>query len=364
VYADAVAPILAARCAGCHGAEKQKGKLRVDSIEALVAGGKAGPGIVAGDSSRGTLLARARLPLDDRDHMPPKKEPQLTDAELALVAFWIDHGATEELRTSALPANLRVKKPAPAPAPTETAPTSATPAPSSSATPVPAPATTPVASSSEPAPPPKDPAHLPAHIAFYPSVVKPMLDKRCGACHSGQGPSGDLDVTDLTAMMKSGALVPSDAHKSRLFARAALPLRDPDHMPPEGLPQTERGELDALQLWIDEGGADPAWVVDAKALTADVAYASAQSFVPAALPAGAEVPEPAVSAAPIPSSSAAAVSSARPSGPPSVEPGAAGCAACAISRQDAPLALSFLATVLGVGAIVLRRASRPSRGRD
>ncbi len=53
VFRDVVAPLLAARCASCHGAAKQKGKLRVDSIEALLAGGKSGAAVVPGNASSG-----------------------------------------------------------------------------------------------------------------------------------------------------------------------------------------------------------------------------------------------------------------------------------------------------------------------
>ena len=48
LYNDLVAPILTAKCGACHGEEKQKGKLRLDSFEAILKGGTEGPSIVAG----------------------------------------------------------------------------------------------------------------------------------------------------------------------------------------------------------------------------------------------------------------------------------------------------------------------------
>src|SRR5439155_16720358 len=43
-----VRPVLVARCVKCHGAAQQKGKLRLDSREAVLAGGESGPAVVSG----------------------------------------------------------------------------------------------------------------------------------------------------------------------------------------------------------------------------------------------------------------------------------------------------------------------------
>ena len=43
-----VRPILVERCQGCHGAEKAKGGLRLDSRGGLLLGGGSGPAVVAG----------------------------------------------------------------------------------------------------------------------------------------------------------------------------------------------------------------------------------------------------------------------------------------------------------------------------
>ncbi len=93
LYGDLVAPILAAKCAGCHGEEKPKGKLRVDSLEALLKGGNEGAAIVAGKLDESPLLQRVYLPLADDEHMPPEDKDQLTAEETAVLAFWISSGA-------------------------------------------------------------------------------------------------------------------------------------------------------------------------------------------------------------------------------------------------------------------------------
>jgi len=62
-------------CESCHGPEKQKGKLRLDSLEALMKGGENGPVVVAGNPKKSPLVARVLLPATDDDHMPPEGKP-------------------------------------------------------------------------------------------------------------------------------------------------------------------------------------------------------------------------------------------------------------------------------------------------
>jgi uncharacterized membrane protein len=92
-FAADVAPILAARCTNCHGESKRKGKLRLDSHAALLAGGDSGPALVPGDAVASLFLVRATLPLEHEDHMPPEGKPQPTAEELDVLARWVAAGA-------------------------------------------------------------------------------------------------------------------------------------------------------------------------------------------------------------------------------------------------------------------------------
>lgn len=85
-----VRPLLALRCERCHGEEKQRAELRVDSRASLLAGGERGPALVPGDP-RGSLLMRAVGYEDLELQMPPKG--RLEDAEIALLEEWIERGA-------------------------------------------------------------------------------------------------------------------------------------------------------------------------------------------------------------------------------------------------------------------------------
>src|SRR5690606_18298802 len=92
-FGNAIQPVLTQRCTACHGAEKAKGRLRLDSFAALVAGGKHGPVIVAGDPGQSDLIRRLHLPIDDKQRMPPKGKPQLNDDDLQLLEWWVAAGA-------------------------------------------------------------------------------------------------------------------------------------------------------------------------------------------------------------------------------------------------------------------------------
>jgi uncharacterized membrane protein len=92
-YGDVIKPIFDKRCTSCHGEGKQKGKLRLDKPEYIVNGGKSGLVIEPGKQDEGELLYRIHLPLKDKDHMPPKEKPQLTEQELRLIRLWIESGA-------------------------------------------------------------------------------------------------------------------------------------------------------------------------------------------------------------------------------------------------------------------------------
>lgn len=96
VFAEVIQPILQQRCAACHGPEKQKGELRVDGLEQLRRGGKDGRVIVPGNARESLMIKRLLLPLSHEDHMPPEGKPQPTPAEITLLQWWIDSGASDE----------------------------------------------------------------------------------------------------------------------------------------------------------------------------------------------------------------------------------------------------------------------------
>lgn len=93
VFANIVVPMLEQRCIQCHKEGKAKGKLQMDSYEALVKGGKDGPALVAGSSEKSKMVILASLPEDDDDRMPTDGKPGLNADQITLLKWWIDQGA-------------------------------------------------------------------------------------------------------------------------------------------------------------------------------------------------------------------------------------------------------------------------------
>lgn len=90
-FTKEVAPILKAHCIECHGPDKQKGKLRLDTKADLLKGGKNGQVVKAGDATASELHKRIILPKDDDDRMPPEGE-SLSAENIAILKNWINEG--------------------------------------------------------------------------------------------------------------------------------------------------------------------------------------------------------------------------------------------------------------------------------
>ena len=91
-FESKVRPILVDKCLSCHGQEKQKAGLRLDSKPGWQAGGENGPAIVPGKPAE-SLLIKAVRGAEGVTPMPPKGK--LTDREVAVLTKWVKDGATD-----------------------------------------------------------------------------------------------------------------------------------------------------------------------------------------------------------------------------------------------------------------------------
>ena len=87
-FENRVRPMLIERCFKCHGAEKQRGGLRLDSREAMLKGGETGAALVVGKPDESLLVEKLMS-----GAMPPKTEPRLTEAQIGAIQQWIAAGA-------------------------------------------------------------------------------------------------------------------------------------------------------------------------------------------------------------------------------------------------------------------------------
>jgi mono/diheme cytochrome c family protein len=101
-YAKVIQPIFTAHCVSCHSPKKEKGKLRLDTLEATLKGGK-NPTFVIGKPNSSMLLARVFLDRTAGDVMPPKAEKPLTERQKeAIYAFIEGQPIPDELAKGAL----------------------------------------------------------------------------------------------------------------------------------------------------------------------------------------------------------------------------------------------------------------------
>jgi hypothetical protein len=117
-FAKDIRPLFEASCVRCHGAERAKGQLRLDSVEGTLKGSEHGAVVKPGESKASKLVI-AVSHLDPEFSMPPvpkegkrgggrpggppgggqPPKPQgppakpLTPEEVGLVRAWIDQGA-------------------------------------------------------------------------------------------------------------------------------------------------------------------------------------------------------------------------------------------------------------------------------
>jgi hypothetical protein len=96
-YAADIKPMFEKSCIKCHGPEKQKGKLRLDTLAAALKGGEDGKVIEVGDSAKSMLVHNVAHVGDEDMFMPPPdnkdKIQPLTKEQVGLIRAWIDQGA-------------------------------------------------------------------------------------------------------------------------------------------------------------------------------------------------------------------------------------------------------------------------------
>ena len=102
-FEQKVRPLLAENCYSCHGAKKQKGGLRLDSLEAILKGGESGPAVVPGKPEESLLVEAINY---EGLEMPPtgKLDPE----KVAVLTRWVALGAPWPSRDRAAPRRARL----------------------------------------------------------------------------------------------------------------------------------------------------------------------------------------------------------------------------------------------------------------
>ena len=99
--------------------------------------------------------------------------------------------------------------------------------------------------------------------------IKPLLERSCVACHSGEKPRGLFHIDDRETIRKGGAsgaaaIVPGQSQNSPLIDYVSGQVPDSE-MPPmavrEKFPALTTDEVALLRAWIDQGAEWPMGVL-------------------------------------------------------------------------------------------------------
>jgi hypothetical protein len=99
--------------------------------------------------------------------------------------------------------------------------------------------------------------------------IKPLLERSCSACHSGEKPRGLFRIDGRDAILKGGAsraaaIVPGHSEKSPLIDYVSGEVPESE-MPPKAVrdrfPALTTDEVTLLRAWIDQGAEWPTSVL-------------------------------------------------------------------------------------------------------
>lgn len=94
-FESKIRPVLVGECYNCHGAKKDKGGLRLDSREAMLAGGDSGPLFVPGDPEKSLLIQSLSHTTPEKELHMPKDGAKLEAGRIADFKKWIADGAPD-----------------------------------------------------------------------------------------------------------------------------------------------------------------------------------------------------------------------------------------------------------------------------
>lgn len=101
-YGGRIQPIFAVQCVKCHGPDKHKADLRLDTYKGIMRGGKDGRVIEAGNVKSSDLFRRITLPSNHDDFMPKEGKGPLSADQVKLIELWIESGASNTVAVEAI----------------------------------------------------------------------------------------------------------------------------------------------------------------------------------------------------------------------------------------------------------------------
>ncbi|HEY2840099.1 MAG TPA: c-type cytochrome domain-containing protein [Pirellulales bacterium] len=218
-FHDEVAPILLAKCGGCH-VKESRGGLNMATFTEFAKGGKNGPVVYPGASGQSSLVGAILS-----GKMPKGDGPKVTPEELRTIASWIDGGARYDGEDRDSPLG---QKAAEAPVEIEGL----------------------VKSTGQ------------ESVQFNRDLADTLVT-HCAGCHGGDTPSGQLRLETFGDLLKGGvsggAIEPGKPGESLITKR--MRGEDGERMP-QDKPALPEATIARFETWIKEGakfdGVDPA----------------------------------------------------------------------------------------------------------
>jgi len=227
--------LLAKNCVVCHGGSSD---LYLDTYENALKGGKRGREIVPG-KSQDSRIVRALRGIEPGMPRMPLNRPPLSDAQISLIAAWIDAGAPQSATSGSAPASAATSVPATAAPPTSTFAPAATHTTTPAATPVPSTAQ-PTATIVPPTPTPTQP---PAPTS---TSAAPVGDPAAGAAFWQGAPCKGCHGDKA-----EGNLGPKLAGTSLTFAEVLKQVRTPRGvMPAFSASRVSDQDLRNVYAWL------------------------------------------------------------------------------------------------------------------
>ena len=199
-----VQPILELHCLKCHGPEKPKGGLRLDTLAGALKGGDNGAALLPGQPDKSPLFTSTVLPADHDNVMPPPKEGRFPTDKAEILKSWIQEGAT-------WPQDVTLKA---------------------------------------------------VKKIDFAKDIQPILEFNCVSCHKEGHDKGGLRLETRSLAIKGGdngkTLTPGKPGESSLYTSTTLPADHDDLMPPakKGGPLPKES-LELLKAWIEQGAVWP-----------------------------------------------------------------------------------------------------------
>ena len=226
-FVSQVAPILNAKCGGCH-VRAKKGGFSLESYSVLMRGPREGVVVFPGD----TIGSRLIETIETGDM--PRGGGKVSDQDLALLKRWINEGAKFDGQD---PAAKLTSLPATA-----------------------APDSTPQPAMEMAAAPPEMTAPTGRETIDFARQIAPLLVDNCSGCHiAAMQTKGGLQMDTLARMFRGGdsgpVLAPGQGESSLLVKK--LRGTEGARMPAGGRPPLADSEIALISKWIDEGATVP-----------------------------------------------------------------------------------------------------------